>query len=191
MRDARTTLGAVTDELRPARGYRWPSFETQHGAHTPSVIEPLARDLVGWLLAQAAKPGSPIAFVADEHFSPTLDKWARAEARRMRYEADIEAHGEFDEHGSQRPVALALVTWEKRATFHASALGLDPPSLARIRKDMAVDVASEVARTQAELIEKYGRPRRHAGQDGAEHGRTVWQPYDADDGQDGHHSGPS
>ncbi len=181
----------MTDALRPPRGYRWPSFETTHGAHTPSIIEPLARDLVGWLLAQAAKPGSPIAFVADEHFSPTLDKWARAEARRMRYEAEIDANGEFDAAGNQRPVALALMAWERRSTFHASALGLDPPSLARIRKDMAVDVASEVARTQAELIEKYALPRRQPAQDGGEHGRTVWQPSDVEDGQDGHHSGQS
>ncbi len=189
-RRAVTLVTTVTDALHPARGYRWPSFQTEHGAHTPSIIEPLARDLVAWLLEQAAKPGSPIAFVAEEHFSPTLDKWARAEARRMRYEADIADHGEFDERGNQRPVAQALVTWEKRSAYHAERLGLDPFALAKIRRDRAADPDVELHQVQRELIEKYGRPRRHAAQDGAEHGRTVWQPSDVDDSDDGHHSGP-
>jgi hypothetical protein len=101
------------------------------------VIEPVAESILVWLLAQAEQPGSPIAFVAAPYFAPTVDKWARAEARRIRYEAELQEQGEFDDEGKPRPMMEMLSVWDKRAAYYAASLGLDPPSLAKIRYHLA------------------------------------------------------
>lgn len=137
---------------------RYQPWPRTHGAGSPSVIEPMADGILAWLLDLAERPNSPIAFVVQEQFAPTLDKWARAEARRLRYEQHLADHGEFEESGDVRPMMGQLLAWEKRAASHAAALGLDPPSLARIQKDLAeLHREEDAAQAMSELQAKYAR----------------------------------
>lgn len=136
-----------------------------HGATSPTVIEPMAEEIIAWIKEEAARPGSPISFVAEPQFAPALDKWARAEARRLRFEENVEAHGEFDGFGKPRPVLTQLEAWDKRSAYYATTLGLDPASLARIRKDLAEMYREETGvhhlqELQAKYTNKGGRPRK-------------------------------
>jgi hypothetical protein len=135
--------------------YRWPPFETTHGAYTPRVVNPIAEQLVAWARELAAEPSSPLAHLLGEHMGPSLFKWSRAEARFMRYEDDVLEHGEFDENGNDRPSYRALKDWEKRASYHAERCGFDPHSLARLRqleRELAV-----TATTAGALLNLRGR----------------------------------
>src|SRR5215472_14576617 len=58
-----------------------------HGAKSTFVIDGMAEGILDWLTTEASRTGSPIAFVLEPAFAPTLYKWARAEAKRMRFEA--------------------------------------------------------------------------------------------------------
>lgn len=142
----------------PWRAWSWGTTLSTHAAFTPYVIEPMAEGILAWLMEQAQRPNSPIAFVAAEHFAPTLDKWARAEARRMRFEQNISEYGEFEDDGSARPILEQLVQWDKRAGNYAEQLGLSPPSLAKIRTQLAEAHREEdAARVIVELQGKYAK----------------------------------
>lgn len=150
----------------PARRFSWGAVLSTHGAFTPYVVEPMAEGILAWLMEQAERPGSPIAFVAAEHFAPTLDKWARSEARRMRFEMNVAEHGEFETDGKTRPILEQLVQWDKRSANYAERLGLDPPSLAKIRLQLAEAHREEdAAEVMGDLQKKYAKRLRRVGRE--------------------------
>ncbi len=83
----------------PARAYSWPPFEVgngaalNHGAFSPRVFEPVARELAAGLVA--ARPDlEPYAFA--------VAAWAEAEARAALLREHLTSRGMFDEHGAVR-----------------------------------------------------------------------------------------
>jgi hypothetical protein len=126
----------------PERGYSWPPFQPghklsmRHGAFSARVVDALAEQITAWALSLAAEPGSPIAHLGGEHFLPSILAWARDEARVLRLEDDVAEHGMFDGEGQERAVARMLERWSLRAESKRQRLGLDPLSLARLRRDL-------------------------------------------------------
>ena len=142
-----------------ACGEMW-APKNEHGAWAPYVIEPMAASILAWVMERVREPESPIAFLAEAQFQPLLDKWARAEARRMRFEGYIAQFGEVDERGNAHRLMETLVAWEKRSATHAERLGLDPLALARIRRELAeLHKEEDAVHALAELQAKYARRR--------------------------------
>lgn len=143
----------------PATYRIWAPMQAESGAWVPYVIEPMAESILAWALDRAQEPGSPIAFLAEAQFQPLLDRWARAEARRMRYEGHIaESGGEFDAEGNPHKLMDQLVVWEKRSTYHAERAGLDPLALAKIRRELAeLHKEEDAVHALSELQQKYAR----------------------------------
>lgn len=133
----------MTENL-PARGYAWPPFEAgneaalTHGAYSPSRVEPLA---IGFVELIHANPNLPHLQAAA--FSFELWAWARAEAQ-VQLLTDYLGNG-FDSLGDKRDNAarLLLKEAENRAAKFRNSLGLNPLSLAKIRKDMAIAGANQ------------------------------------------------
>lgn len=135
-----------------------PGYE--HGAWTAYVIDPMAASILAWVKQRIDEPGSPIEFLREVQFEPLLDKWARAEARRMRFEGYIQQFGELDERGNAHRLMDQLVAWEKRSTSHAERLGLDPLALAKIRRELAeLHKEEDAVHALTELQQRYARRR--------------------------------
>jgi hypothetical protein len=116
----------------PARGYSWETAKPgntlalKHGARSPRVYEPIARELVAAVLDERED-------LAAYHHA--VEAWADAEARA----ALIRAHlakgdvGMLDAEGEPRESLLKwLVQFEKRAESGRQRLGLDPRSHAEL-----------------------------------------------------------
>jgi hypothetical protein len=137
------------------RGYSWPPFQKghelsmRHGAWSPRKVEPLAGEHAERLLAQASAPQSPVAYLADPTYRPTVWAWARTEARiQLLSEWLIDRGSEVDDKGEAVGAANLLNQLESRAESLRARLGLDPLSRARLGRDVAaaqVDVAALMA----------------------------------------------
>lgn len=139
----------------------------EHGAWVPFVIEPMAESILAWVMARVEEPESPIGFLAEAQFQPLLDRWARAEARRMRLEGYVMMAGEIDERGNPHRVMETLTVWEKRSAAHAERLGLDPLALAKIRRELAeLHREEDAVHALSELQAKYARRPRPEVLDG-------------------------
>ncbi|HWC39686.1 MAG TPA: hypothetical protein VG476_14205 [Acidimicrobiales bacterium] len=161
MRNGRWTTRAPAP-YAPFRNYMWPAFAkgipSGSGAGTDVTIAPEAGRIVTWLYEEAQKPGSPIGYVTEPQFAPAVEKWANSEARRMRLEADCNVNGEFDGFGRPRTALTSLERWEKISGYHAERLGLDPRSLAQIRRDLAeLHREQDAVSTATDLQRKYAR----------------------------------
>lgn len=130
----------------PARGYSWPPFEpgntaaVRHGAWSDRKINPLAAELLTDVLDQA-ESDPDLAHLRTPIFRPALRAWARCEARIELVATWLEDRfldatpGDLDSDGEVRPAADLLTRLEAQALKHRSALGLDPASMARLRRD--------------------------------------------------------
>jgi len=127
---------------RPARGYSWPTatagntIAVKSGAYSPRVVEPLAVEILGELVAArpdlAAYPGEIAAL-------------ARLEARAALLDRDLAARGLYDKRGKLRDSALR--EWracERQAADLRRELGLSPRSEAALRRDQVAAVATAV-----------------------------------------------
>src|SRR5438105_4778631 len=115
----------------PARGETrtHPPFEPgnvmalRHGAYSPRKVDPLATELVEQLLAQAAAPGSSVAYVAEPSYRPSVWAWARVEARvQLLVEYLEERGGDVDDEGEVRAAAQLLTKLEGHAAKLRSQL---------------------------------------------------------------------
>jgi hypothetical protein len=149
----------------PARAYSWPPFAVgnraalHHGAFSPRVFEPLARELAAGLLA--ARP-------ALEPYGFAVAAWAEAEARAALLREHLASRGMFDEHGGVRDGPLRwLVQFEKRAEAGRRRLGLDPRSHAELLRERA-----EATRSVEDLgaVRQRGREALRSAERGARGG---------------------
>lgn len=139
-----------------ARGYTWQQFGKLAGTSVPAVIEPMVMGILGWLMGKAQEEGSVMAYLLEEQYAITLDKWARAEARRIRFEGYVDEVGERSAEG--RRALEQLASWDKRSAYYGERLGLDPPSLIKIRRDLAeLQREMEGDRVLVDLQAKYGK----------------------------------
>jgi hypothetical protein len=109
----------------------------KHGAWADRVVDPVAKELVGVVLAQ-------VGYLGDPSYEPAVWAWARAEARVLVLAKWLDESGTLDEHGVPRPALAALKDFERLASTARSRLGLDPLSRAALGRDVAaqqVDLA--------------------------------------------------
>lgn len=107
-----------------------------HGAFSPRLVEPAARELVAQLLADDDN-----AHLRAPRWQPALLNWARLQCRADRYgehldRLDIEQQMAPPRGGARSPVD----TWSglvKAATNAAAQLGLTPTSSAKLTRDLA------------------------------------------------------
>ena len=158
----------------PAKGYTWPPFEPgnvaalRHGAFYPRRYEPLAEELVTNLLALAAEPSSPVAYLTEEPYRPAVWAWARCEARiQLVTEYLLDKGGDLDPDGEVRPAARLLEVLEGRAEKLRARLGLDPLARARLGRDVTA-ARLDVAQLMAALArqEAVEGPQEPAGGNG-------------------------
>jgi hypothetical protein len=102
-----------------------------HGAYTPRVVDPLARQMLETILGH-----EQIDYLNDPTYSFALWAWARAEVRVQLIEEYLQEHGRFDENGRETPAANSLAAAEGAAAKARQRLGLDPLSRAQLGKDM-------------------------------------------------------
>lgn len=146
----------------PARGRRPPFHEgnqvaLRHGAFSPRVYQPVARELFEGLVAHRPDlAGYTFEVVA----------WAESEARAMILREHVESRGMFDAEGEPRDGVLKwLSKFEAEAREGRKRLGLDPRSDAELARQRA-----EAGRSQVDLDAVRQR------------GREVLQVGDTDDG---------
>ena len=109
----------------------------KHGAFSDRVVDPVARELVGVVLAQ-------VSYLGDPSYEPAVWSWARSEARVLVLSKWLDENGTLDENGVPRPALTALKDFERLASTARSRLGLDPLSRAQLGRDVAaqqVDLA--------------------------------------------------
>jgi hypothetical protein len=148
--------GYVWRDGGEARGYTWQQFGQLAGTSVPAVIEPMVMGILEWVLTKAREPGSVIAYLLEEQYQITLDKWARAEARRIRFEGYLDEVGENTSEG--RRTLEQLTSWDKRSAYYSERLGLDPPSLIKIRRDLGeLHREMEGDKVLIDLQAKYGK----------------------------------
>jgi hypothetical protein len=129
---------------RPARGYRWKTYEPTHGAWSPATYEPRAFEIADALLSYADEPGSPISYLSDPSYRPAVDAWARIESRCSLLADWLSTRGLLDEKGKPRPATDLLDRLEKRGETLRGVLGLTPLSRSRLGRNIAaarVDLA--------------------------------------------------
>lgn len=128
---------------KPARGYSWKqvgsgnTLAQTHGAWADRVIDPVAKELVGVVLAQ-------VGYLSDPSYEPAVWAWARAEARVLVLSKWLDENGPLDADGVPRPALSALKDFERLASTARQRLGLDPLSRAALGRDIAareVDLA--------------------------------------------------
>lgn len=111
-----------------------------HGAWSKRRISPLASELLDDALAQAAADPD-LAHLRTPLFRPALRAWARTEARVELVAVWLDDRtsdatpGDLTGEGEVRPAADLLTRLEGQALKHRAALGLDPASMARLRRD--------------------------------------------------------
>jgi hypothetical protein len=114
----------------PARGYSWPparagnTLALKHGAHSPRLYEPIARDLVAAVLDERQDLAP---------YAHAVEAWADAEARAALLREHLANVGMLDAEGAPREGLLRWLTrFEKRAEASRQRLGLDPRSHAEL-----------------------------------------------------------
>lgn len=145
-----------------ARMYTWPAFALGLPASAAGVadytIQPQAGGIVAWLMEEAGRPGSPIDYLLEPQFQVAIERWANAEARRMRLEQALFEKGEFDAFGRPSPVLDALAQWDKRCGYYGERLGLDPKALANIHRNLQeLHRERDADKTIVDLQQKYKR----------------------------------
>jgi hypothetical protein len=142
----------VTDELRPARNYSWPSFEkghtlsTRHGAWSDRQVQPIAEAIL-----QDVLDDPQCQYLTAPRFAAELRSWAVAEARTRLVESYLarlaeEAGDELGDLGDER-VRAAYALHHRTSTRAMSGrdrLGLSPAAAARLGRDRtaaSLDVA--------------------------------------------------
>jgi hypothetical protein len=164
----------------PARGYSWQSAKKgsalalKHGAMSPRLRDPLAKQLVGQLMAEANEPGSKVSYLAEPSYRAAVGRWADAEAVVQLLQNYIVEQGALKEDGDTRPALDALRNWSTLAANLRARLGLDPLSRARLGKDITGS-ALDLARLWAAESAQEGRKALEANP----------QSDEADDGQGG------
>ena len=173
----------MTESKGPARGYSWPPVErgqvgtahiaTQHGAYSPSVVDPLAAQIVADQLAAPSCP--PHLKENPERWTYALDAWGRAEATVRLLRAwlsgqdvgealsEVTTAAETTEASKgkvvkrtaskRRESALAaLDRAERTAAARRNDLGLTPMAAARLKVDMTprFDLALAIAALEEE-----------------------------------------
>jgi hypothetical protein len=128
----------------PARGYRWASFEPQHGARSDRHVDPLAAELVEALLER--RPD-----LVD--FPEATWAWARAEGRCLLFERWHVEHGFLGPDGEVKG-GRKVREYEVLAANLRARLGLDPLADLQLQKGRA-EVVSLVA--DLEGIRERGR----------------------------------
>jgi hypothetical protein len=154
---------ALVTELVERSAEGWvPAFEGQRppfavgntaslvsGVYSPRTYEPMAQELVEYLLGPAVQEHSAAGYLADPSFRPKLWRLATVDARCQLQLKRLVAHeqekgctGCRSCDGWQRQ----LLEWSKLAKGLEQDLGLDPMSRARLMKDGA-----EASRTVFDL----------------------------------------
>ena len=110
-----------------------------HGAYSPRIVDPIAKDLVDMMLED-----STLDYLKKPAFRPALWAWARAEAQAqlmteyLSKAAEATGDGVGDLNAEHvRSGYLLLHRAEARADRSRARLGLDPLSRARLGKDVA------------------------------------------------------
>lgn len=118
----------------------------KHGAFTPSVVDPVARDLAVMVREQ-------VTYLNDPSYDAAVRAWSRAEAQVLVLTAYIDKHGALDDDGVPRPALSALKDFENRAARERTRLGLDPLSRAQLGRDVMaqqVDLARLMSAVEEE-----------------------------------------
>jgi len=126
------------------------SLAQKHGAFSERIVDPVARELVGFVLDQ-------VSYLSDPSYEPAVWAWARAEARVLVLSKWLDENGTLDEHGTPRPALSALKDFERLASAARSRLGLDPLSRAQLGRDVTaqqIDLARLYADLDAEKKEE-------------------------------------
>jgi hypothetical protein len=141
-------------------------LSTVHGFYSPRRVDPLARELVGLVLADPATKHLEAA-----RWRPALWAWARAEAQVQLLTEYLAKCGEESGDGvgdldadRVRSAYLLLHRAETRATTQRTRLGLDPLSAARLGRDRASE-ALDTAKLM-ERLEREEREREESGDGG-------------------------
>ncbi len=138
-------------------GERQPPFEPgntvalSHGARSPRMVEPIARELAAELVTVAPWTSRP-AFAAD------IAAWANSEAQCRLLRAYIDEHGLLDGEGEPRSALGLLDKAESRAARLRQALGLSPMGLGRLLATLtAAARGTDEARTELDAVRAEGR----------------------------------
>lgn len=145
----------------PAFDRQKPPFEpgndlaVTHGAYSPRKVNPLARELVDLVLAQAAQPNAATSYLLDPTYRPVLVEWGEAGARvQLLREALTERYDGtgITKKGEELGVSRAYERAVARFAALSKQLGLDPLSRARLGRDVAAgqhDMAQAMAKKAA------------------------------------------
>lgn len=112
----------------------------KHGAWSDRKISPIAAELLADV-DQLLADDPDLAHLTSPVFRPALRAWARTEARVELVAAWLDERtdgalpGDLDADGEIRPAADLLTRLEGQALKHRAQLGLDPTSMARLRRD--------------------------------------------------------
>jgi hypothetical protein len=130
-----------TDGDSAPRGYSWPALTPTHGAHSPEIRDPVAKEFVTDLLAMATAEDSDLPYLSRPAFKWSIATWAKAEAQVLLIEQWLDEHGWIDDKGEVRPAAQYLERVARRAERARTRLGLDPLSRARLQVDVGLSVS--------------------------------------------------
>ncbi len=128
----------TTEGRGAASGYSWPPFEAgnvaalKHGATSPRTVAAKAAEVRAQLLEQ-------FAYLAEDIFAESVERYCRAEARAVLLHDHIERVA-----AEQGVEAVRPYLWQEAARAEgnaqkfASDCGLDPAGHARIARDLGV-----------------------------------------------------
>ena len=123
------------------------SLARKHGAFSPAVIDPVARDLAVAIKEQ-------VTYLNDPSYDAAVRAWSRAEAQVLILSEYIDKYDALDEDGVPRPALSALKDFENRAARERTRLGLDPLSRAQLGRDVMaqqVDLARLMSAVEDEI----------------------------------------
>ena len=119
------------------------TLSLKHGVNSPRMVEPIAEELVGRLLADP-----DVAYLRAPSYQPALQAWARAEARVQLLTEYVADRPPVE--GKPLPALEQLRQWESTAAKARDKLGLNPLARAALMKQLAATQAfSGIAGVQA------------------------------------------
>lgn len=140
---------------------RWTDENTaalKHGAWSERKISPVAAEMLTAVL-DMAESDPQFEHLRTPMFRPALRAWVRCEARIERLATWLDdkqsetSPGDIDADEELRPAAQLLLRLEGQALKHRAQLGVDPASLARLRRDAGSALVSfDLASLLAELV---------------------------------------
>jgi hypothetical protein len=160
-------VGGVTGEdVRPASGYSWASFEVgnsvglRHGAWSDRNVDPRASELVEGLLAD-----DDVAYLRAPRWAAAVWAWARTEARVAlvtEYLTGLVGAGRLGDLDDPKVSAAyrLLGRFEAAAMQQRGRLGLDPASAAKLGKDVALGRRADAATELTRMREEHERTMR-------------------------------